>query len=193
MDQTTREGRQALIVMDCQCAIIENFVADSAAFMERAARAIDAARVSGVLVIYVVVAFRPGHPEIAPQNRMFAPIGESGAFLRDAADFAITPQIAPQAGDVVIEKHRVSSFEGTDLEMLLRAQNIGNLALCGVMTSGCVLSTVRRAADLDFALTVIADLCADIDTEVQQLLLERIFPSQADVVSADSWISALRG
>lgn len=184
-------NRQALVVMDCQCAIIDNYVADGAAFLGRARRTIDGARAAGVQVIYIVVGFRPGHPEIAPHNRMFAPVRDGGMFVRDAAAFAVSPEIAPQGNDIVIEKHRVGAFESTALELVLRAQGIDRLALFGVMTSGCVLSTVRRAADLDYAVTVIGDLCADADPQVHDVLLNKVFPSQADVTAADDWVASL--
>lgn len=191
MNTAEKASREALIVMDCQCAIIDGYVTDGAAFLDLAARTIAAARAVGVPVIYVIVAFRPGHPEIASDNRMFNPVRAGGLFLRDDAPFAIAPQIAPESGDIIVEKHRVSSFEGTDLAIILRSLGVDSLALCGVMTSGCVLSTVRQAADLDYRLTVIADLCADVDPEVHAMLLDKIFPAQCDVASASDWAESL--
>src|SRR5690348_17878292 len=50
---------------------------------------------------------------------------------------------------------------------------IGDLVLCGISTSGVVLSTLRQAADLDFGLTVLRDACADADDEVHRVLTEK--------------------
>ena len=72
-------------------------------------------------------------------------------------------------------------------EMILRARGIGHLALCGVVTSGVVLSTVRHAFDLDFRLTVVKDACADRDPEVHRVLTEKVFPAQAKVVTAEEF------
>jgi nicotinamidase-related amidase len=52
-----------------------------------------------------------------------------------------------------------SPFVGTDLETLLRANGIDTLVLAGVHSSGVVLSTVRRAGDLDYRLVVVRDCC----------------------------------
>ena len=74
----------------------------------------------------------------------------------------VHPAIAPQAGDITCVKRRVSAFTGSDLEVVLRAQDIRHLVLAGVATSGVVLSTVREAGDKDFRITVLSDCCADM-------------------------------
>ena len=76
--------------------------------------------------------------------------------------------------------------------MVLRAQGIGHLVLAGIATSGVVLSTLRQAADLDYQLTVLADGCLDADPEVHRVLLEKVFPRQAEVASITDWTASLR-
>jgi hypothetical protein len=66
------------------------------------ARANDATCRHGVLVIYVKVAFRPGHPEVSERNKLFAPLVQSGAFSGSTS--GIHPAIAPQVGDVEVVK-----------------------------------------------------------------------------------------
>jgi len=65
--------------------------------------------------------------------------------------------------------------------------------LTGIATSGVVLSTLRHAADLDFRLAVLADACADGDPEVHRVLMEKVFPRQAEVLRVDDWLRRLRG
>ena len=100
--------------------------------------------------------------------------------------------VAPEAHDLVVTKHRVSAFAGTDLDMILRANDIETLILFGISTSGVVLSTVRHAADADYRLIVIKDCCADQDPEVHACLVDKVFPRQSTVVSADSFLNALK-
>ena len=76
---------------------------------------------------------------------------------------------------------------------MLRARGIERLMLTGIATSGVVLSILRAAADLDFALTVLSDGCADGDPEVDRVLKEKVFPRQADVVTVEQWVGELRG
>jgi nicotinamidase-related amidase len=73
----------------------------------------------------------------------------------------------------------------------LRAHNIEPLILMGHATSGVILSTVRLAADLDYHLIVVEDGCADRDPDVHTLLMEKVFPRQASVVSAKELMAAL--
>jgi nicotinamidase-related amidase len=59
--------------------------------------------------------------------------------------------------------------------------------LGGMLTSGVVLSTVRDAADRDYHITVLEDLCLDLDEEVHRVLIQKVFPTQADVITAADW------
>ena len=88
-------------------------------------------------------------------------------------------------------KKRVSSFVGSDLEVLLRGLGVRHLVLTGVATSGVVLSTLRAAADLDFQITVLSDGCADGDPEVQNVLMTKVFPMQATVTTVADWTASL--
>ncbi len=139
----------ALLVMDFQTAVVEMVSSDKDTLVQRTAALIDGARKAGMKVIYVVVGFRAGYPEVSPRNQSFAPIRESGRFAEGSAGTEVHPAVAPEAGEVVVTKHRVSAFAGTDLDMILRANGIETLVLAGIATSGVVLSTVRHAADAD--------------------------------------------
>lgn len=64
------------------------------------------------------------------------------------------------------------------------------MILTGIATSGVVLSTLREAADKDYQLTVLSDCCADADEEVHQILINKIFSRQADVMTINQWKSS---
>lgn len=181
-------GRTALLVMDFQKPIVERYAAGREALLAATASAIVAARAAGVRVIYIVVGFREGFPEISPRNQGFAAVKAMTAFSTE-----IAPQVAPAPGEVVVTKHRVSAFHGTDLEMILRAHDIDTLALCGIATSGVVLSTLRHAADADYRLLVLRDCCSDQDAGVHGCLCDKVFPRQAQVIAAAEFAQALRG
>lgn len=182
--------KQALLVMDVQQTIVDRFGSDPD-YLPRLRSAIDAATAAGLPVIYVVVGFRPGFPEISARNKAFGAIRNTGTFAGEA-DLRIHPEVAPGAGDIVVTKKRVSAFAGSDLDLVLRAGEIDSLVLTGIATSGVVLSTLRQAADLDFGLTVLSDGCLDADEEVHRVLTEKVFPRQADVSTVDAWVSAIR-
>ena len=71
---------------------------------------------------------------------------------------------------------------------MLRAFDIKHMILTGVATSGVVLSTTREAADKDYQLTILSNACGDGDEEVHRVLITKVFPRQADVVSVEEWL-----
>ncbi|HEX5323399.1 MAG TPA: isochorismatase family cysteine hydrolase, partial [Capsulimonadaceae bacterium] len=145
MADTAKPGT-ALLVMDFQERIV-GMVADSAPLMERTRAAIDAAHAAQIPVIYVVVRFREGYPEISARNKSFSAL-KSGAMplTEDSPGAQIFADLAPSDGDIVVTKRRVSAFAGSDLEVVLRGLGISHLVLAGIATSGVVLSTLREAA-----------------------------------------------
>ncbi len=180
----------ALLVMDVQEGIVGRF-ADAREYLDRLGGAIAAARAASVPVVYVVVGFRHGHPEISAGNKTFGSIAASGAFADGDPAARIHPEVAPQPADLVVTKRRVSAFAGSDLEVLLRGLGATTLALAGIATSGVVLSTVRQAADLDYRLVVLADACLDADPQVHAVLTEKVFARQADVRTVAQWAAEL--
>jgi nicotinamidase-related amidase len=180
--------KHALLVMDVQRVIVDRY--PDPTYLPRLREAIGGARAGGLPVIYVVVGFRPGYPEISTRNKMFGRLaGTTGAAGSDQAT-EIHPDVTPEPGDILVTKRRVSAFAGSDLDMVLRAGDIDHLVLTGIATSGVVLSTLRQAADLDFGLTVLADGCLDADPEVHRVLTEKVFPQQADVTTVADWVAA---
>lgn len=181
----------ALLVMDYQGDILSLVPAQQDSLLKNAALLIERARKSGVPVIYVEVSFRPGYPEVSPRNKAFAGLKGANRFIQGSPGTAVHAKVAPKEGEPVVIKHRVGAFSETDLQTCLRARGVESLLLAGISTSGVVLSTLRVAADLDYAITVVADACADSDEEVHRVLMEKVFPRQADVVNTAAALSLL--
>ncbi len=178
----------ALLVMDMQPAILRN-LADTSTLVKNVMKAIDHARIMKIPVIYVIVGFRAGAPEISMNNKGFSAGGKERWSSANIEDWMkIHPDLMPLSDDVVVIKRRVSAFTGSDLEVVLRAFGIQRIVLSGVSTSGVVLSTVREAADKDFRITVLTDCCADADPEVHCVLTSKVFTPQADTFTTDEWI-----
>jgi nicotinamidase-related amidase len=181
-----QQNKTALLVMDMQAGIVA-MLPNAATILNTTAKAIAKARDQKIPVIYVVVGFRPGGPEISPNNKGFAASKERFASVNMAEFMKVHEDLKPQADEVVVTKRRVSAFTGSDLEVILRAYGIQHLVLSGIATSGVVLSTLREASDKDYRLTVLADCCADADEEVHRVLTTKIFPRQADVLTVEEW------
>ena len=160
-------------------------IEDSDDLLARAGQAIDLVRDRGGHIGYVRVAFTDADLEaIPPTSRMGARIASSPqAFHADSPTTQIHDHVAPQDGDIIVRKTRVGAFSTTDLEQQLRDRGIDTLVLAGISTSGVVLSTVRDASDRDYRLLVLSDATADPDPDVHAVLMDKVFPRQADVIT----------
>jgi nicotinamidase-related amidase len=177
----------ALLTMDVQAGLADTI--GSPELLERIGAALVGAREKGLLVVAVRVGLRPGYPEVSERNVPFSQIAANGIFVEGESS-TFDPVVAPREGEVEVVKHRIGAFSGTDLEMVLRANGVTDLVLSGISTSGVVLSTFRAALDLDYRLTVLRDCCADPDPEVHSVLLDKVYPRHASVVTVDEWLAS---
>jgi nicotinamidase-related amidase len=172
-----------LLVMDYQPAILSH-LDDSDALLSRLAGAIATVRDHGAQVGYVRVAFdESDYAAIPATNKAFAPLAGGGYLHHEDSESAVHDDVAPQPDDIIVRKTRVGAFSTTDLDQQLHDRDLTTLILAGISTSGVVLSTVREAADRDYNVFVLADASADPDTEVHDVLTQRIFPAQVHVIT----------
>ncbi|MFC1957337.1 cysteine hydrolase family protein [Chloroflexota bacterium] len=163
--------KTAVLIMDYQLRQLSGFPESfQKELLARANTVLAGARREGIPVIYVEVV----RGERTPEND-------------------IHPDITPLPGETVLTKRRVGPFSTTDLDKMLKAKGIETLVLMGISTSGCVISTVRWAADIDYKMIVLADCCADRDDEIQRVLMEKIFPRQATVIPSQEFLDAIGG
>jgi nicotinamidase-related amidase len=108
----------ALLVMDHQVDTLTKFMtaAQSADAIERVPDLIATARDAGMMVLHIVVAFRPRHPEVSPRNPLFNALKATGMAEAGSEGAAIHPAAAAREGEPIVVKHRISPFVGTDLE-----------------------------------------------------------------------------
>jgi nicotinamidase-related amidase len=191
METNSKALATALLVMDIQPAIMQMMGENAASIANTLNQAISAARSAGIRVIYVVVGFRKGFPEIGTGTAAnFAAIAKSG--MAGLEEPTVDPSVAPQPGEMVVTKRRVSAFAGSDLEVVLRSHRIEHLVLTGIATSGAVLSTLRQAADMDYRLSVLSDACADRDDDVHSVLMNKVFARQAEVMTTAQWVADIK-
>lgn len=164
-------ARTAVLIMDFQQRIIANVAAEPAAVVENAAQALAGARQAGIPVIYVV--------------------HRGGPFAEYAPDVELHEGVAPAPGELVITKVRPGPFSTTALDVTLREMGKDNLVIMGVATSGCVLSSVRWAVDINYSFIVLSDACSDGDPEVHRVLTEKVYPRQGTVMTTAEFLQAL--
>ena len=173
--------------MDIQETMM-NFLPQPGPLLENVKKAIEAARTRGIPVIFVVLSFKDGYPEIPLDHPRFGPIKQSGdLFTERNQGTALHHSIRYLPGDIIVQKKRVSAFAGSDLQVILSALGAKKLVLSGFATTGVVLSTQRAAADLDYRVLVLSDACADPEPEVHDFLVKKVFPFSGDVMTIEEW------
>ncbi|HEY2556982.1 MAG TPA: isochorismatase family cysteine hydrolase [Diaminobutyricibacter sp.] len=180
----------ALLIMDLQPSITAQ-LPDPETFIGGVLRAREAARAAGAVIGYVRVALTEDDIASVPASNVNFHAAAATGRLLDGPDTQVDPRIAPADDEIVVRKSRVSAFSTTDLREQLETQGVDTIVLCGISTSGVVLSTVRDAADHDFRIVVLEDGCFDRDPDVHRVLTEKIFPRQAEVTSIADFVDAL--
>jgi nicotinamidase-related amidase len=78
----------------------------------------------------------------------------------DSKDAQFLDEVAPQEGDIVLNKTGSSVFNSTNVEHLLRNMGVTTLVVSGIFTNSCVEGTTRDAGDRDFRVLLAEDACA---------------------------------
>ncbi|MCU1473214.1 cysteine hydrolase [Amnibacterium sp.] len=146
------------------------------AAVEPTAKVLDAARRTGLRIVYLKMGFLPDlsdlggpespnrivHDRLGVGTEMIAPDGRTSRILvRDTWNTDILPALSPMPDDEVIYKSRYSGFYRTGLEASLRAHDIRTLVLTGCTTSVCVESTMRDAMFRDLTCVLLSDCTAE--------------------------------
>lgn len=100
-------------------------------------------------------------------------------------------EIAPRPDDIVINKTTTSAFIGSHIDRILRNLGTRYLVVCGVMTSGCVESSVRDAADSGYHALVAEDACAALSRQAHENAINSMHPVFATVESTDEIVARL--
>jgi nicotinamidase-related amidase len=177
------DAKGALLMLDFQVGVGDLPYAENA--VTQAVKALEAGRKAGMVVIFSKVAFRPGYPEVSTLNQVFATIKEKNVLPSEGS--RLLPIMIPREQEFVVDKKRFSAFCGSDLELLLRGQDVKHLVIAGLSTSGVILSTFCEAADKDYQLTILSDACADPQDRLHRELIASLFPRSANVTTVAEW------
>jgi nicotinamidase-related amidase len=125
---------------------------------------LDQARDRGHRVVFSTDSFLATDPLFEGRKKGWSIQGTEGA--------EVAREIVQRPGDRWLPKRRWSAFFKTDLDKTLREWEVKTVAVCGVTTQFCVMSTAMDAFAHDFRTVILSDLCASFSAEVHESALE---------------------
>lgn len=160
------------------------------------ARVIEAARRTGLLILYVQDTLLRERLSDSPAWIRHYMLGESkkdpAEISADGLDGTIGQQIIdeiiPQQNEIIIKKFRSSAFVGTGLDLILRSNDIRSIIVTGLFTEGCVESTCRDASNEYFV--VLAEDCVDSDSRELHDACMKIMKNRYDVLPSEEILTA---
>lgn len=192
----------ALLCIDFQRDFVEeggfgeslgNDVSTLRGAIEPTARVLAAFRAHGWPVIHTREGHREDLLDLFPAKRDRGEptlrIGDEGPMgrllVRGSEGHDIVPELAPIAGEAVLDKPGKGAFYATDLETILRAHGITHLVITGVTTEVCVQTTAREANDRGFECLILSDCTGSYFPEFHESALA-MFAAQGGIVG---WVS----
>jgi gluconolactonase len=124
-----------------------------------------ACRSKGVPVIHVWYIVEPGAPGLKLNAPLFQGVKESGGVVRGTWGAAPAEGLEPQDGDFVVEKMRMSAWQGTKLEELLQGLGRDTVIVTGAWTNMSIEHTARTGADKGYYMVVPEDGCSTINAD----------------------------
>jgi nicotinamidase-related amidase len=161
--------------LDYYFAQVENVV------LPNVRRLQDAARARGMEVVHVRVAANTADGR--DTTRRYRAMGLR--IPRDTQEAQFLPEVGPQQDELTFNKLTSSAFNSTVIERLLRNMGIQNLIIVGVVTNGCIESTARSAAELDFGTVVVSDATAAMAPQLHEHALLSMSYKDAAIMTTD--------
>ncbi|MER7278918.1 cysteine hydrolase [Dactylosporangium sp. NPDC000244] len=164
-------------------------VMDKTGMMANTRKAVAAARAAGVTIIHAPITFAPGYNEItAHPYGILKGVVDGNAFVKGEWGAQIVDELAPQAGDIVVEgKRGLDTFASTNLDFILRSKGITTIAIGGFLTNCCVESTMRTGYEHGYQVITLQDCVAATSQEEHDNALKYDFPMFSTPMSADDF------
>jgi gluconolactonase len=175
-------SRAALIIQDLQ----NDVIIDGGAFaesgspqhakdqnvVENVRSLADACRRAGIPVIHVWYIVEPGAPGLKLNAPLFQGVKDGNALVRGTWGAAPAEGLEAQDGDYVVEKMRMSAWQGTRLENLLAGLGRDTVVITGAWTNMSIEHTARTGADKGYTMFVVEDGTSTMNADWQRASIE---------------------
>ena len=194
-------SRCALIIQDMQ----NDVMMDGGAFassgspqhareqnvVENIRRLAEVCRARGVMVIHVWFVVEPGAPGFTLNAPLFEGLVDAKAMVRGTWGAAPAAGLEPQPGDIVVEKIRMSAFEGSKLEIVLKSGGRDTIIDTGAWTNMSIEHTARTGADKGFFVVVPEDCCSTMNADWHRASIQYAMQNVAAVTKSSEVMAAL--
>ena len=172
-------------------------VMEETGMLENSRRIADTAREAGATVIHAPISFAEGYGELGDPAKVYGILKgviDSNAFVKGTWGVEICDEMAPQAGDIVVEgKRGLDAFATTNLDFVLRSREIDTVILGGFLTNCCVESTMRSAYEKGYDVITLTDCTAATSDEEQRVATARDYPMFSQPMTSTEATAALTG
>lgn len=193
-------NRCALIVQDLQ----NDVITDGGAFAESGApdhareqnvvanvqRLAAACRSNGVPVIHVWYIVEDGAPGLKLNAPLFEGVAE-GALVRGTWGAAPADGLEPHEGDFVVEKTRMSAWQGTNLENILAGTGRDTIIISGAWTNMSIEHTARTGADKGYYMVVPENACSTMSADWQNASINYALQNVSTVTDVDAVVAGI--
>jgi len=162
--------------------------------IENSKKLMAAAREAGVTIVHAPISFDKGHNAISKEAYgILSAIKEGKTFTEGEWSSEFCEGMKPVDDDIVVKgKTGLCSFSSTNLDFVLRQNNIQNLVLAGFLTNCCVESTMRSAYEKGYKVYTVTDCCAATSVAGQEAAFEHTFGMFSIKTTSDVIIGAVK-
>jgi nicotinamidase-related amidase len=154
--------------------------------IKNAQKVLTLARGRGMLIVFVNIGWRPGFPEL-PENQYYPllqGVKDENKGIIGTWEVDVIDALKPNKNELIVINYGSDSFEGTDLDRILRANNIGHIFVSGQCIEHVVATTIKRAANMGYNAILIKDATSGFTDSNYAAMLD-ILPLYAKVISSD--------
>ena len=151
----------------------------------------EAARKAGVPVIHIWYIVEQGAPGLKQNAPLFQGVKDANGLVRGTWGAAPAEGLEPQDGDFVVEKMRMSGWQGTRLELLLTGLGRDTIIVTGAWTNMSIEHTARTGADMGYYMVVPEDGCSTMNADWHNASINYALQNVSTVTDGKSVASAL--